>query len=74
MCHGDIRRVPGVASKIAIASQMPARRQRTNTPVIHPGNAAWLVREHRPNDAPLVITELIAPGWMSAFGGYPDLE
>jgi len=31
-----------------------------NASVIHPGNAAWLVREHRLDDAPFVVTELIA--------------
>ena len=30
-----------------------------NASVVHPGNAAWLVREHRPNDTPLVVTEFV---------------
>jgi hypothetical protein len=31
-----------------------------NASVVHPGNAAWLVRQHRLDDAPFVITEFIA--------------
>ncbi len=28
-------------------------------PVVHPGNTAWLVREQRPDDAPLIVAEFI---------------
>jgi hypothetical protein len=31
-----------------------------NAPVVDAGNAAWLVREHRLDDAPFIVTEFIA--------------
>jgi uncharacterized NAD(P)/FAD-binding protein YdhS len=47
----------------ANTEKMPLR----NAPVIHPGNAARLVREHRPNDAPFVVTEFMTHDSQLAF-------
>ena len=39
-----------------------------DTPVVHAGNAARLVREHRLDDAPFVVAEFIAHDSMLHFG------
>src|SRR5262249_13388606 len=39
-----------------------------DTPVVHAGNAARLVREHRFDDAPFVVAEFIAHESMLPFG------
>ena len=43
---------------------MPLR----DTPVVHAGNAAGLVREHRFDDAPFAVAEFIAHDSMLPFG------
>ena len=40
-----------------------------DTPVVYAGDAAWFVREHRLDDAPFVVTELIAHDSKLHFGG-----
>jgi hypothetical protein len=72
----DVKRAVGVevsdAAVVVAALQSPRPQDPEDaiedTPVVHAGNAAWFVREHRFDDAPFAIAEFIAHDSMLHFG------